>query len=531
MFIIIWSINKMSSNIERLRELSAQIAADPDKVYELDSEDCIEVRKFMNPLGGVVSTKKSYVNLSLVNWREKYLRRFHMTSLVGYIYRMLEEYEPEKELLKEDLRYKAELKDATDPDTVTKIHEERVELIKSTVKGIVKGFLDRNFNYNPDCHLRGSHSSGEEYDPERPPRGEAIKAACSNAVHGGRVDETLKGNNDKLYKYLRQNLLAGYQAIASSVKTLQAAINTLGDLRSHGDNSSDTKSYDDHISILMKKYRELYRIMADMKQLADPLAHADTLNAWKVDPPADVYHQFDRYITNHYEQLNDVCAALYNEKSDFEYAVILYDAYNSAEEARAYRVQHESEFRTEVFTVESGAVTLLGPFKENRQRIDFFNKNTEILKKMMEQLETDHKLGEDLMAKQVKIQKRKNIEEAGPDHPALAEYTKTMNRAREFGAKKILSEEDKKELEAARNKAREIREDYEVPDGAIQVDMFFPDGDGLKKTKFYTRAEAPLHMEDGSEYVDKYQPADRKPPTRNKGKRKKHPRRTKKRNE
>ena len=61
------------------------------------------------------------------------------------------------------------------------------------------------------------------------------------------------------------------------------------------------------------------------------------------------------------------------------------------------------------------------------------------------------------------------------------------------------------------NEARVIKEDIEVPEGAIQIDMFMPtvgeDGETkLERKKFYTQAEAPLHLQEGSAYHDQYQP-------------------------
>src|ERR1700742_3402269 len=83
----------MSFSVEQLKELSQKIAADPELVCDLRAEESIELRKYLNPLGNIVSAKKTYVNMGLVNWKEKYLRRLHMTALVGYLYSTLEEYE------------------------------------------------------------------------------------------------------------------------------------------------------------------------------------------------------------------------------------------------------------------------------------------------------------------------------------------------------------------------------------------------------------------------------------------------------
>lgn len=493
----------MSLSVEELRNLSKKIVENPDAVYDLEPEEVMNVRKFINPLGNVISTKKTYVNMSLVNWKERYLRRLHMTSLVGYIYRLAAEYEPEQQIEKEKEAFAKTSAALTGAElaAATAQHNKRLALIKSTAQGIVKQFLNRHFNYNPDHHLMGAHTENSA-DPERKSKDEAIKRACTVAAAAPQIESKLAARQEDTYKYLRTHLLTTYQSALETTKTLKGVLSVILD---------PAADLEDKQGILLKKYKELTQITADLAKIAEPIAQAETLPAWEVNPPVDVFHHFDRYLTNHYEQLREVVSALYHEKSDLEYAVILYDSFKTEEAARDYRIQHEGEFRNDVYTIETGAVTLLGPFKENRQRVDFYNKHTEIMKRMMDQFEADHKLGKDLMEKQVKTKKKKNIEEAGPDDPGLAAYSKHMNILSELGVKKVLSPEEIAQMAESKKIIREIKEDYEVPEDAIQVDMFFPqtNSDGtttLKKAKFYTQAEAPLHLQEGSEYAEKYQP-------------------------
>lgn len=494
--------NTQPMSIDQLREFAQKIASDPTYVEEIDYSTASEVRKYLNPLGNVITGKKTYANISLVNYEEQYLKKLHTTAMIGYLYRTLEEYEPEDELRDEVKRYENALKTSGVSESDLKSeHAVRMKLIKSTSQAIVRKFLNRNFDYNPDKHLRASHTENKA-DPERVGKFEAIKRQCDVSATAPTIEAKLASKPDATFAYMRSQLLATYQAAVETTAVTKAVLGVILD---------PTTDLADKQGILIKKYKQLASVTADLKKIAEPLAAADTLSAWSVDPPVDVFHQFDRYLTNHYEQLRDVVTALYNEKADFEYAVILHGTFKTAESAKEYRVQHESEFKTDVLTIENSCVTLVGPFKENRERVDFYNKNTEIMKRMMEQLESDHKLGKDLMEKQVKSQKSKNIAEAGPDAAGLANYSKNMNIVQELGGRKILSKEDADKLAEAKSAADAIKEDYEVPDNAIQVDILFPQSDadgnvtGLGKSKFYTAAEAPLHMQEGSE-TDKYQP-------------------------
>lgn len=264
---------------------------------------------------------------------------------------------------------------------------------------------------------------------------------------------------------------------------------------------------------LVGAFLGLEELAADIKTAAAAFHAAGALDILSgseggaIEPPSDVFYHWNRYLSNNFEQLREATNQLYNIKAGLEYCLIYYGSHASEEEAKNWRIAHNDEFRAEVQTVRNNGITFLGPFKQNRERAEFFNKNTAVLEEMLSQIESDHKLGKDLMEKKVKIQKGKNIAEAGPDAPGLADYKKTMCTINKLGAKDILSKEEKEELESA-FRAKEMAE---VPDDAIQVDMFYPKLDAagnatMEKTHFYTQAEAPLHLQENSEYRDKYQP-------------------------
>jgi hypothetical protein len=493
----------MSHSAEELRNLGFEIANDPDRVNDLPIEDVLEIRKTINPIGGIVETKKTYVNMSILNWKDSYLRNLHTVALVGYLYRVLSEYEPTDQLAEEDARFENVKKSLSGDQLAAalKDHSERRKLIISTANGIIKKFLNRHFKYNPDLHVRSSHTTNKS-DPERQDKDQLIAKNCEIAESSKMVEEKLRNKPEMTFKYMRNCLLNTYQYTNSVADDVKSMIKLL---------SNPTLSTEDKQGILLKKYQALRQISSDMQLLVDPLIKCDTLSALTIDPPADLYHHFDRYLTNNYTELRDVVKAVYNDKPDIELGVIIHGAFKSQDAARDYCIQHESEFRTDVYTVESGAVCLLGPFRENTSRVEFYNKHTEIMKQMMEQVEADHKLGKDIMEKRVSVQKRKNIAEAGPDAPGLSQYTKAINVVKDLGAKKVLSKEDMEKLEAAKKEATTIKEDYEVPEGAIQLDIFYPktneDGETvIEKRKMYTQAESPLHLTEGSQYNDTYQP-------------------------
>lgn len=507
---------------EELKKLTAKVLADPTLVEDLPYEQVSDLSKYLNPFGQIVSAEESWASISVINWREEYIRKFNMMCMVGYLFRTLEEYIPEKEIEhletkwgtsidEANERHKKQLAECTDEAARKELiaaHEkhiwgfrrslemERKQIIQNVKESITR-FLNRNFNYNPDYHLRGVHSENLK-DPERKPTAEVLKEAMATAKKTPEVEAKIKDNPDTVFKYLKDNVLFTYQSLVHIIRAAKGIITTLSD----GELDTEDKS-----AIISREHTKLLALARDMKRLANPLAAADVLPAVVTDPPVDVFHHLNRYITNHYEQLREAFSHLHNEKPDIEFSIIYYAHHDSLEEARAFRLRHRDEFRTSVFDISNNGITLLGPFKENRARVDFYNKNTEIMKMMMDQMEADHKLGKDLMEKEVKAKKAKNIIEAGPAAPGLAEYSKTMTTAQAFGAKKVLTKEEEEKLVEERRK----RMIEEAPEDAIPVEIYYPkqgeDGEvKLEHSHFYTQAEAPLHIQEGSQYRDKYQP-------------------------
>jgi len=187
--------------------------------------------------------------------------------------------------------------------------------------------------------------------------------------------------------------------------------------------------------------------LTDMEKFIKPLQATDSLDVLTITPPADVFYHFERYMTNHWELLREATSALYAENPDFEFAAIYYGSFETEADAENFRKMHESEFRVGVHTISNRGVTLLGPFKENRQKLTFYNKNTEVLKMMMESAESDHKLGVDILKKRVYNKKAQNIIEEGPTDPNLETYINSANNLKDCGVRKALTREEEKELQ------------------------------------------------------------------------------------
>ncbi|MHA1753923.1 MAG: hypothetical protein ACTSYR_00160, partial [Candidatus Odinarchaeia archaeon] len=162
-------------------------------------------------------------------------------------------------------------------------------------------------------------------------------------------------------------------------------------------------------------------------------------------------------------------------------------------ERKKFASKYNEELSSDLNVAELGKWTILANYKKNREKIDFYNRHTEILKRILDQHESDKKLGQDLMKKRIKKAKAKNIEKDGKDAEILTEYKKQIADLSTIGAVKVLNAEEKRALEDAKKAIKDIQEVSDVPDNAIQVNVFTHDTEKseMAKSAIYTEAEDP----------------------------------------
>ena len=138
--------------------------------------------------------------------------------------------------------------------------------------------------------------------------------------------------------------------------------------------------------------------------------------------------------------------------------------------------KHQDEFIHDVYTAKNGNWVFLGPFKNNREKIDFYNDNTTHLRAILEQIESDQKLGKDLLKKRVNNEKRANIRKYGTH----AEDVKDA-----MGNKDTLA--DSEALDLSKKDSPFLRKTADE----LQVNVFETDGVDIKKSHFMTESIKP----------------------------------------
>ena len=220
-----------------------------------------------------------------------------------------------------------------------------------------------------------------------------------------------------------------------------------------------------------------------------------------------------------------------------DFAIIPYKVLRGSDEEcntefRALTQKMQDTFISPVNCIEFNQWTLLSNHRENRKKVDVSNRSNAVLQQIFEQVEKDNKIGAELMKKRVRTQKAKNIREDGPDADNLAKYRQAV--APNMSCEKLIKPDAMNYLERARGDEQkadqlkrvdelndEIRrltdlqmhddESYatktalakaktelsdtiemlEVPDGAVQVNVFRTDckSNTFTKNKMYTQAD------------------------------------------
>jgi len=150
-----------------------------------------------------------------------------------------------------------------------------------------------------------------------------------------------------------------------------------------------------------------------------------------VIPPDDSFFRLQRYIDNNYEELRQATDDIYCEKSDIEWSItpLKYFTGNTADEVdvefNEWKRKYAEEFEGDVLSATFGVWNMLGSWESNREARDFYTKNSEVIKRIIDQNKDDAKMGRRLMKQRTEQKKRENIEEAGPDASGLKSYIET----------------------------------------------------------------------------------------------------------
>ena len=406
----------------------------------------------------------SFTNMSYTNLREKYLDKFNTVAKIAFLFRTLDEYKVPAEC--EPVSMESYIADPSiiDPqehdlkDTrkMGKI-EENKEWMKHKVH--VYDFLIHAFKYNPDKHVRIAYKSNPK-DPERAPIDTEVSrlgASRGNSVRTrtGKLRGTRVG---KMNKKMLADLTLRRRGVS---KKKEKPSETPEPTTTHVNNDTTPKKIEDIVR--------------------------------EVIPPADYFYFFDKFKSVHYAKLHSATVDLYSEKHDMDIAFNIHEQHTNIEDANAYRHKHKEDTPHSIHTIKNNRWVFVGPWEQNRERMEYYNKHTSVMEAIMTQHQEDSKMVKDIVHNRVRLAGEANVAEVGPADPAFLRY-KANNRPEvaKMGAVNINDpmyvENDDEENKTVRSSIPIVPESESIEVGVISLSK---GGKHMTTGVMHTRAIAP----------------------------------------
>lgn len=206
----------------------------------------------------------------------------------------------------------------------------------------------------------------------------------------------------------------------------------------------------------------------------------------KVNPPYDAFAKFKHFYESNYESIVKAMNAFYGPTSDIGFIVNFHNAFDTEKEAKRWRELNADLLKSDVYTIQNNMITYLGPHKNNKAKIEFYEKNNAFLKYLFEAIDREQELGKELLKRQIITKKKQNVDEVGPiNYEKLSMYTKEFSRINELINKEVLTQQEKDELE-------NLRETINAPKDSVEMEVFEPeigpDVVDLKRSKIYVES-------------------------------------------
>ncbi len=434
-----------------------------NKLSELTDEQINQLFKEAAPayksLGTASPDRK--VLASVNNLREKYLKKLITTSMVGFLFQMKDEHTVEENEL------------------TTPVDKE-------------KYMIDV-----PTCTLPPDFNKESLYNVEL----EKVYVAKFPREHV----ETYKQMSDKLSEDDLITVGINFKNVITELEKVERKLDTA---QYHDAIEAAIKEQSDSERVVINKFLEnLFKYNADkhLKEGNNPIdddperVDVEELKGTHVVydniPPNDTHVRFTKYYEINYEKMREATKNIYNVKPDFEHAMIVYDVVDSQEEVDAFIGKYGSQSKCDIISIDLNKWVLVGPFKENRERADFYNKHNNIIKALLEQQEADNMLGEDMMKKRVKSTKVKAEKVFGKDSPQFNNY-KNLIGSSDTGVNVEQLDEEKikvvKETVVDSQTGQELTLDEDgVPTNALEVPVTTINAKTgeVKQSRIFTRAE------------------------------------------
>lgn len=352
-----------------------------ENLMNMSAEELDELLRQAQPyksLGTAPPTKQ--VLCSVSNLREVYLKKFLMTGLSKYLQQMATEWTIDDS-------------DLNEPPSKEDFEEEQPAQ-----------FSEEDTNRRTDIYLKNLE---KKYKERFPNAGLVNYVDMENELSEDDLMDINVETNDEFQKLITPvktfNHIAFNEAIEAAIK----------------DQSDEERAVINRFINRLFIFDPAHHEQQGNHEIVDDPEREETKF---VAPPNDTFVRFDKYLSINHDDIRKLTNDLYNVKPDLEHAMIIYDVVDSQDEAQKWIAKNGSTSKFDIISFNLNTWTLLGDFKQNRERIEYYNKHNQIIKRMLEQAEKDNVLGEDMLKKRVKTQKIKSTKVFGKDDEKLKTY-------------------------------------------------------------------------------------------------------------
>lgn len=342
---------------------------------------------------GTASSDKFVIG-SVSNLREKYLKKLITTTFVGFLFQMNSEYTVDENHLTTPLNKKDFEEDVVGSRLPENFNESILyynqlsSFYRSKFpESKVSAYKDMEAELSEDDLLEINTKANEEYERLSAPE-KTFNAAKYNEALEAAIENQSKTEREVIGRFLQR--LFKYDSDVDAQK---------------GEQEIDNDPERTNIEEMKGK---------------DPI----TNDVYENIPANDTHCRFNTYYDLNYEKMREATQNIYNVKPDLEHAMIIYNVVDTQAEVNSFIEKYGATAKYDILSFPLNKWTLMGPFKENRERVDYYNKHNSIIKSMLEQQEKDAALGEELIKKRVKSKKIKSEKVFGKDSESFNEYKK-----------------------------------------------------------------------------------------------------------
>lgn len=154
-----------------------------------------------------------------------------------------------------------------------------------------------------------------------------------------------------------------------------------------------------------EKISEVHRRVEEKRK-----AYSDKVE-YNLIPPIETFKRIERYRNDNYEAIKQATVDIYHERPEIDTMICPLAVVNSEVEYEEYKKKYMDEFESDVYLAKFCVWNLLASWEDNRSKINFYNKKTEIIEKIIEQNKLDQKIGEELTKKRGQLAKGKSSDE------------------------------------------------------------------------------------------------------------------------